>query len=106
MKEFEVKDTNRMKVNPINHKVSPDQKRKLHQLAVNAIIEDGRSFNDFNKSGITKLFNGLLEGTSYIFSISLIECVSRFSCSSSQHGEKKSETIEHRTQQENDKSIE
>jgi hypothetical protein len=46
----------------MNNKLSPDQKRKLHQLAVNAIIEDGRSFNDLNKPGITKLFNGLLEG--------------------------------------------
>ncbi len=60
MKEFEAKHINQG--NKMNNKLSPDQKRKLHQLAVNAIIEDGRSFNDLNKPGITKLFNGLLDG--------------------------------------------
>ena len=45
-------------------KLSPDKKRKLQQLAINAIIEDGRSFNDLNKPGIKRLFNNLLDGLS------------------------------------------
>jgi hypothetical protein len=60
--EFEEKRINPTKNTNATNKLSPDQKRKLHQLAVNAIIEDGRSFNDLNKPGITKLFNGLLDG--------------------------------------------
>ena len=42
--------------------LSPDEKRKLQELALNAIIEDGRSFNDLNKPGVMKSFNGLLHG--------------------------------------------
>ena len=42
--------------------LSVEKKAKLHQLALNCILEDGRSFNDLNKKGILKLFNGLLEG--------------------------------------------
>ena len=62
MKEFEEKRVNPTKGKNTIQKLSIDQRQKLHQLAVNAIIEDGRSFNDLNKPGITKLFNGLLDG--------------------------------------------
>lgn len=42
--------------------LSNDEKKKLQEFALNAIIEDGRTFNDFNKPGIKKLFDCLLEG--------------------------------------------
>jgi hypothetical protein len=61
-KEFEEKRLIPTDNNEIINKLSPEQKQKLKQLAVRAIIEDGRTFNDFNKPGITKLFNGLLDG--------------------------------------------
>ena len=42
--------------------LSVDKKVKLHKLALSCILEDGRSFNDRNKPGILKLFNGLPKG--------------------------------------------
>jgi hypothetical protein len=63
MKEFEEKNVHPTTNHDASNKLSADRKRKLQALAVNAIIEDGRSFNDLSKSGITKLFNGLLNGT-------------------------------------------
>lgn len=62
VKEFEEKRVDQTKNDKTINKLSIDQRKKLHQLAVNAIIEDGRSFNDLNKPGITKLFDSLLDG--------------------------------------------
>lgn len=66
MAEFGEKHSHPTRASVINQSISPDQKRNLHQLAINAVIEDGRSFNDLNKPGITKLLNGLLEGTKLV----------------------------------------
>lgn len=63
MDEFEEKHVDPSVTNNSFNQLSIDQKRKLQSLAVNAIIQDGRSFNDLNKPGIAKLFNGLLDGT-------------------------------------------
>ncbi|CAF2972075.1 unnamed protein product, partial [Rotaria sp. Silwood2] len=62
LKEFEEKTIKSAKRYTMMNSLSPDEKRKLNELALNAIIEDGRSFNDLNKPGIVKLFNGLLSG--------------------------------------------
>ncbi|CAF1421677.1 unnamed protein product [Rotaria sordida] len=58
LKEFEEKTIKTTKKNIMINNLSPDKKQKLHVLALNAIVEDGRSFNDLNKPGIIKLFNG------------------------------------------------
>ena len=63
MDEFEEKPMDPSVANSSFNQLSVDQKRKLQSLAVNAIIQDGRSFNDLNKPGIAKLFDGLLDGT-------------------------------------------
>ena len=98
-KEFEEKrpTTNEQMVN----RLSPEQKQKLHQLAVNAIIEDGRSFNDFNKPGITKLFKGLLDGMLQIlFRMSIIVAF-RFSTTASKYSKKKYQTFKYSTHEKN-----
>lgn len=63
IEEFEEKHVDPSVQNNAFNQLSMEKKRKLQSLAVNAIIEDGRSFNDLNKPGITKLLNGLLDGT-------------------------------------------
>ena len=70
IKQFEEKSTKWKKQNMMINNLSPDEKRKLQELALNAIIEDGRSFNDLNKPGIMKLFNGLLHDLLLSVSIS------------------------------------
>ena len=40
------------------------ENENFKKVAVNAIIKDGRSFNDSNKPGINRLFNSLLDGLS------------------------------------------
>lgn len=62
IEEFKEKSVKLTKNNNAASELSTDQKQKLRELAVNAIIQDGRSFNDLNKPGIVKLFNSLLEG--------------------------------------------
>lgn len=60
--EFEEKRIVPTTNNETINKLPPEQQRELNKLVVNAIIEDGRAFNDFNKPGVTKLFKGLLGG--------------------------------------------
>lgn len=60
---FEEKHVDLSEQNNEFNQLSMDKKRALQSLAVNAIIEDGRSFNDLNKPGIAKLLNGLLDGS-------------------------------------------
>lgn len=70
IKQFEEKSTKRKKQTMMINNLSPDEKRKLQELALNVIIEDGRSFNDLNKPGIMKLSNGLLHDLLLSVSIS------------------------------------
>ena len=60
---FETKGDRRPKKAQSND-LSPDKQKRLRELALNCILEDGRSFNDLTKPGIAKLFDGLLEGMS------------------------------------------
>lgn len=39
---------------PKKSNISPELRKELHDLAVKAIIEDSRSFNDFRRSGMLK----------------------------------------------------
>ena len=41
--------------------VNDEQKKKIRDLIINAIITDSRSFGDFKKSGISKLFSYISE---------------------------------------------
>lgn len=98
IKDFEGKTVKKAKNNQSISSLSPDEKKKLHALALNAIIEDGRSFNDLNKPGILKLFNALkngkLMGCSFLSSIS----TSRIQTTSSKHGQTQFKTAESRPQ--------
>ena len=68
-----------------NSKISVSLKRELHNLIVNSIVQDGRSFNDFRKPGIQKLFEKIVPGncllivTSYTCLFSFLICLSDFS---------------------------
>ena len=72
LKEFQEKVIKTTKKDSMFDNLSGDEKRKLHSLALNAIIEDGRSFNDLNKPGIKKLFDGLLQGIRFPFFLLMI----------------------------------
>lgn len=61
MKQFEEKKIRRAQPKKIDS-LPVEEKKKLKELALNCILEDGRSFDDLRKSGIMKLFNGLMEG--------------------------------------------
>jgi hypothetical protein len=67
LKEFEEKTIKSTKNNSHRNELSIEEKRKLHSLALNAIIEDCRSFNDLNKPGLFKLFNALSNGMLCLF---------------------------------------
>jgi hypothetical protein len=43
-------------------KFPSDMKRKLDTLAVECVIEDGRSFGDLRRSGLLKIFKELAPG--------------------------------------------
>jgi hypothetical protein len=43
-------------------KVSHVQRRRLHQLLINAIIVDGRCFGDFRKSGFCRFLEAAIPG--------------------------------------------
>ncbi|CAF1479092.1 unnamed protein product [Adineta steineri] len=57
------KNTNgRVIIGRIQHKLSKAQKKKLDSLAIEAIIKDGRSFNDFNKTGLKRFLQYAIPG--------------------------------------------
>jgi predicted lactoylglutathione lyase len=71
LKDFEEKTIKSTQKRSSTIALTTDAKKKLNALASNAIIEDGRSFNDLNKSGNIKLFNSLCDGKLELFPTSL-----------------------------------
>ena len=102
LKDFEEKTIKSTKKNHLITGLSTDAKRKLHALALNAIIEDGRSFNDLNKPGILKLFNSLSNSKFRSSSISLIDLIFRLSSTTPKYNQTKFKTIEPSSSKEND----
>jgi hypothetical protein len=45
-----------------NKSISNDMKKKLNELVYQCIIEDGRTFGDLRKSGMTRFLNEILPG--------------------------------------------
>ncbi|CAF1449689.1 unnamed protein product [Adineta steineri] len=52
----------RVIIGRIQHKLSKAKKKKLDNLAIEAIIKDGRSFNDFNKTGLKRFLQYAIPG--------------------------------------------
>ncbi|CAF3428184.1 unnamed protein product [Rotaria socialis] len=52
----------RVFVGRVKHKLAKTKKKKLDNLAVEAIIKDGRSFNDFNKTGLKQFLQYAIPG--------------------------------------------
>lgn len=107
MKQFEEKKIRRAQPKKIDS-LPVEEKKKLKELALNCILEDGRSFDDLRKSGIMKLFNGLMEGMFRLYGWRkhATRIVSRFQTTTSKYGESKSETIENKTPETIVRSIE
>jgi 3-oxoacyl-(acyl-carrier-protein) synthase len=59
MAEFAVTSTKRASK---SSQLSVDEKKKLHALIINCIIEDGRGFNDTRRPGLMKVLNHLAPG--------------------------------------------
>jgi hypothetical protein len=57
----------RVIVGRVVHKLTRTKKKKLDHLALEAIIKDGRSFNDFNKSGLKRFLQYAIPGNNEIF---------------------------------------
>ncbi|CAF4500977.1 unnamed protein product [Didymodactylos carnosus] len=43
-------------------RLSPQEKKKLHDLCIRSIIQDGRAFGDLSKSGISRLIHAIVPG--------------------------------------------
>ena len=56
------KSNGRVIVGRITRKLSKIKKKKLDDLAAEAIIKDGRSFNDFNKTGLKHFLQFAIPG--------------------------------------------
>ena len=90
LKEFDEKTIKAKQKDHLTTELSIDAKRKIHALALNAIIQDGRSFNDLNKPGIIKLFNSLSAGKLQRFPALLVVSTSRISSAASEYYQEKS----------------
>ena len=42
--------------------IKPEKKREFHEAAIDCIITDGRSFNDFRRPGMDKFLNVIYPG--------------------------------------------
>jgi hypothetical protein len=61
------KSNGRVIVGRVVHKLTRTKKKKLDHLALEAIIKDGRSFNDFHKSGLKRFLQYAIPGNNEIF---------------------------------------
>jgi hypothetical protein len=90
LKEFDESTIKSKQKDNLTTGLSIDAKRKLHALALNAIIQDGRSFNDLNKPGIIKLFNSLSDGKLQRIPALLVVSTFRISSTASKYYQEKS----------------
>jgi hypothetical protein len=90
LKEFDESTSKSKKKEHLTTGLSIDAKRKLHALALNAIIQDGRSFNDLNKPVIIKLFSSLSDGKPQRFPVLLVVLIFRISSTASEYYQEKS----------------
>ena len=62
IEDLKKKPNGRGIVGGVIHKLTLTKKKKFDHLALEAIIKDGRSFNDFNKSGLKRFLQYAIPG--------------------------------------------
>ncbi|CAM4823633.1 unnamed protein product [Rotaria magnacalcarata] len=55
-------NSQRQQLIPKPSQIKPEKKRELHEAAIDCIITDGRSFNDFRRPGMDKFLNVIYPG--------------------------------------------
>lgn len=68
-----------------NEKLSIVNQKRLHELLINAIIIDGRSFGDFRKLGFQRFLEFVTPGNSILLSLQIDNVFCRLSWTSSKH---------------------
>lgn len=62
-----IKEITSKKQSKAMEKCSPSLRRELHNLIIQAVVKDGRAFDDFRRAGIMKIFQRIVPGKFVMF---------------------------------------